>query len=425
MITLPELLLLGLALVAFVVLAVGYAVRTPIWQNPDEPAHYTYADFVARTGGLPVLRPGDWDAELLERLKNGRLQAGDSVSAIRYENWQPPLFYLLAAPLLRVLPDDVPRQVLGLRLLNVAFGALTLGAGWLVAREVLSPLLASQVPLVLAGIPMFTAVSAAISADPLANLLAAFGVWLLLVWLRPSTIGSARWAIGAGGAIGVGVLAKVALATLMPLALVVLACKSQRRVRDAVLLLGTCVLVLVPWLVHQVSAYGWLDPLALNRHAAVVFDQPRFPGLTPEYLVDLGTTTFHSFWAQFGWMAIVAPDRLYWGYGLLTLAAVAGLVRGWRGLWAPPWRLVLGAVGLAVLAYVAYNVSFKQFQGRYLFIALAPIGVLLVAGWAAWLPERAKVWGVLLVGLALVGLNGYALARVLEPGFAPAGLSGT
>ena len=86
---------------AYVALALGYAIRTPIWQNPDEPAHFNYVVHVAETATLPELQPGDWDSQLLERLKSGRLEPADSVAAIRYESWQPPLAYLLAAPVLR------------------------------------------------------------------------------------------------------------------------------------------------------------------------------------------------------------------------------------------------------------------------------------------------------------------------------------
>ena len=144
-------LLLAAGFGAFVVLGVAYAVRTPIWQNPDEPAHFNYVAFVAQTGGLPVLDQGDWDSDLLELVKNGQLERVDQ---IRYEDWQPPLFYLLAAPLLRAGPPaDVYAAVLRLRLLDVAFGALTLGVGWLAAREVFSKddvLLAGATPLVMA-----------------------------------------------------------------------------------------------------------------------------------------------------------------------------------------------------------------------------------------------------------------------------------
>ena len=185
--------------------------------------------------------------------------------------------------------------------------------------------------------------------------------------------------------------------------------------------MGTIGLVVAPWLVHQVTTYGWADPFALGRHAAVVQDQPRFPGLSPGYMADFATTTFHSFWAQFGWMALVAPPRLYWAWALLSLAAVAGLARQRQWLARPTTRLVLATLVTAVLAYIGYNLSFQQFQGRYLFPALAPIAILLVGGWAVWLPPRLAPWGLGLVAALLIALNAYSLVRVLEPGFAPYG----
>src|SRR5207244_7658945 len=141
----------------------------------------------------------------------------------------------------------------------------------------------------------------------------------------------------------------------------------------------------------------------------------RFAGLSPDYLGAFLTTTFHSFWAQFGWMAVVAPDRLYWIWGLLTLVASAGLVLQRGQLAEPTWRLVVLTVAAAAIGYVGYNLAYVQFQGRYLFTALVPLVILLVAGWAAWLPPRAQTWGVLLIGIVLVGLNALALWRVLVP----------
>src|SRR5205823_3535901 len=178
-------LILALTLVVYGALAMGYVMLTPIWQNPDEPAHYNYIAFVAVTGGLPELRPGDWDSALLDRLKNGQLEPTDSVGAIRYEGWQPPLSYLVAAPLFRLLGnEDSTAIVHGLRAFDALFGALTLVVGYLVGRELLPPELAIGVPLVMVGIPMFTSVCASISADPLANLLAAGILWSLLRRMR-------------------------------------------------------------------------------------------------------------------------------------------------------------------------------------------------------------------------------------------------
>jgi 4-amino-4-deoxy-L-arabinose transferase-like glycosyltransferase len=422
---------LVLTLVAYATLALGYATLTPIWQNPDEPAHYNYVAYVAETGGLPTLLPGDWDAALLERLKNGQLLPGDSVASIRYEAWQPPLFYLAAAPLFRLGPMDDPAVlVFRLRAFDIVLGALTLGVAFFIAREVMPGHVAVAVPLAIAGVPMFTAVSAAISADPLANLLAACLLLVLVRRVRGARNGSAilpghgahadfRWAMGAGGLLGLGLLAKLALGIFVPLALIVVVLRSARPLRDAVLLLGAIGVVVLPWLVHQVTTYGWADPLATSRHAAVVLDQLRFPGLSAAYLGLFLTTTFHSFWAQFGWMGVVAPDRLYWIWGLLVVIALGGLAIERRRLFAKPsWRLLLATLGAAVVGYIGYNLTFEQFQGRYLFTALVPIAMLLVLGWAAWLPRRLQGWGLVLVGMGLVGLNAYALLRVLVPGFA-------
>jgi 4-amino-4-deoxy-L-arabinose transferase-like glycosyltransferase len=410
---------LGVILIAYAALAAGYATRTPIWQNPDEPAHYNYVAFVAETGGLPELRAGDWDLALLERLKTGTLRPTDSVASIRYENWQPPLFYLAAAPVYRFGPtSDVAAVVLRLRALNAVLGAVTLGVAYLVAREALAARLAVFVPAVMVGVPMFTAVSSAIGADPLANLLAAAALLPLVRRMRRS-IGGIRWPLATGVLIGFGVLTKLALAIFVVLALGVILARSSRPRLEALVLTASAALVVAPWLAHQVTTYGWADPFALGRHAAVVQDQPRFPGLSAGYLADFATTTFHSFWAQFGWMALVAPTRLYWAWALLSLAAVGGLVRQRHWLAQPTARVVLATVVTAIVAYIGYNLSFQQFQGRYLFTALAPIAILLVAGWAAWLPARLAPWGLGLIVALLIALNAYSLLRVLEPGFAP------
>jgi 4-amino-4-deoxy-L-arabinose transferase-like glycosyltransferase len=438
--------ILAFALLAYAALAAGYITLTPIWQNPDEPAHFNYVAYVAHTGGLPELKAGDWDSALLERVKNGTLLPGDDIAAVRYEAWQPPLFYVAAAPVLLLGPqNNLEAEVLQLRALDAVFGALTVGVAYLVARQVLPAHLAVAVPLLVAGVPMFTSVSASISADPLANLLSAAILLVLVRRLRttaepcpsgpyPTDSGSDRpptrrshaarstlWAIGAGILIGLGLLTKLAVGIFVPLALVVILVRSARPVRESLAMLASAAVVLLPWLVHQVTTYGWTDPLATSRHAAVVLDQRRFPGLSPQYVADFLTTTFHSFWAQFGWMGVVAPDRLYWAFGLLTLVAAGGLLLARRLFRQPAWQLMLATLGVAFVAYIGYNLAFEQFQGRYLFTALVPVAVLLVGGWSAWLPRRYQEAGTLVLSLALIALNGYALLRVLVPGFAPGG----
>ena len=401
-----KLLPLVVALIAYAALVVGYATRTPIWQNPDEPAHFNYVASVATTGSLPELRPGDWDSALLERVKNGTLQPGDSISTIRYENWQPPLFYVVAAPVYLAGPSDPQQALLRFRLFDAVLGGLTLIVAYLVARTVLAPDLAAAVPLTIVGIPMFTAVSAGLSADALANLFAAAILWILVCLRRPVVMGAT---------LGVGLLTKLALGIFIPLELLVL----WRRPLQFAVALATTFVITLPWLIRQVTTYGWSDPFATARHNSVVLDQPRFAGVSFDYVSQFLTISFHSFWGQFGWMAIVAPDRLYLIWGVLSVLGLIGLALTWRRFIDPTWQLLLATVVVACVAYVGYNLSFVQFQGRYLFTALVPIAILLVAGWSALVPRRARL-AVYVVPVALVALNAYALVRVLVPGFAPA-----
>src|SRR5260370_5682543 len=135
-----------------------------------------------------------------------------------------------------------------------------------------------------------------------------------------------RWAIGVGVLMGLGLLTKLALGIFIPLALVTLVLRSQRPVRESAFLLGAIGLVVLPWMIHQVTTYGWADPLATSRHAAVVLDQPRFPGVSSDYVASFLTITLHSLWAQFGWIGVVAPERLYWPHGVLSLLGPARLL---------------------------------------------------------------------------------------------------
>ncbi|NLG27679.1 MAG: hypothetical protein GX557_07185, partial [Chloroflexi bacterium] len=115
---------LRLILLLYLVLATLYALVTPAWQAPDEPAHFNYVKFVAERGSLPELRPGDYPAEYLERIKAARFPADMSIDPIRYESHQPPLYYLLASLVYRLGDALVPLPVyLTLRLFSVLLGA--------------------------------------------------------------------------------------------------------------------------------------------------------------------------------------------------------------------------------------------------------------------------------------------------------------
>jgi len=66
-------------------------------------------------------------------------------------------------------------------------------------------------------------------------------------------------------------------------------------------------------------------------------------------------------------------------------------------------------LGWTVLQYLAYNVTFVQHQGRYLFPALLPIGLAFALGWWEVLRPAvsralAATLALLVLALAVVGL---------------------
>src|SRR5512137_902847 len=144
---------LGLGTIVAVYLVIGtlYAVSTPAWQVPDEPAHYNYIRYVTQTGALPVLQVGDYDQAYLSRLTSEKFPPGLPIDSVRYESWQPPLYYLLAAPLFLLFGG----ALLPLRLFSLALGAGVIVFTFVAAREISSHPRRNLLALAAAGFVAF------------------------------------------------------------------------------------------------------------------------------------------------------------------------------------------------------------------------------------------------------------------------------
>lgn len=155
---------LWVIVVAGLALAGNYATGVPPWNAPDEPAHFNYVKHVATTGQLPELKKGDWDAPLLERLKSSKFPRSEPVDTIRYENWQPPLFYIAAAPIFNAT-SRFPQleQIVVLRLLSVALSAVTVVLAFLAVRSTFPGEVSLQLAVsgFIAFLPMRSAIAGA------------------------------------------------------------------------------------------------------------------------------------------------------------------------------------------------------------------------------------------------------------------------
>ncbi len=406
-------LILLTILVFYALLVALYAIYTPKWQAPDEPAHFNYIRAIGKTGALPVLQQGDYDQKYLEKIKAAKFPASMSVAAIRYESYQPPLYYLAATPIYvaaRVLSgqskDGLDAQVLALRLFGIALGALVLLVAFAIVREVFpdDALLALATVGAIATVPMFIAVSASVSNDMAAVLVLALILWLAVRRVK-GAVADKRFVILGGILFGAALLTKTT--AYIPGALLLAGAEVARlrlttsdkrlttRFSTLLLLFILAALISAPMFIRNMLTYGITDPLGLARHNAVVLGQPTTAEMIARYglnhiLFDYFAVTFKSFWAQFGWMGVLVNDRIYVALMALAGAAAFGfalyalrVLRRRDALTAPQWwsiGLLAATLVAAIADYIGYNFEFFQLQGRYLFPALIPLALFGVIG---------------------------------------------
>jgi 4-amino-4-deoxy-L-arabinose transferase-like glycosyltransferase len=425
-------ILLATIFVAYTIIGTLYAVFTPAWQVPDEPAHYNYVRQLAEGQGLPVMKPGDYDHDYLSYLKLEKFPPELSVDTIEYEDHQPPVYYLLATPVYLVSGG----AILPLRLLSVLFGIVLLALTFRAVQAIFpaQPALALAAVAFVAFIPQHVAMTAGVSNDTLAEVMVAITLWVLILYVG-GKVGH-TWLLGL--LLAVALLTKGSIYVVVPLALLTIVVRRQRErqtwhwaAAQAASMLVPALVFSAPWFIRNVLIYGWPDLTGQGRHDIVVEGQMRpldFVALEgwSGYWRRAIIFTFRSFWGQFGWMGVVLPARVYQALTLLSVILIAGFV-WWifdrkRPRLTPVQRdsliLLLASGLLTALMYLWYNTKFLQHQGRYLFPALVPLGAavaLSLERLTGVLPRCLRPWvpGALFATLALLDI--YCLFEHIVP----------
>ncbi|MCZ7539353.1 MAG: glycosyltransferase family 39 protein [Anaerolineae bacterium] len=432
---------LAVILAVYLALAGLYAARTPDWQAPDEPAHYNYVRQIADEGRLPVIAPGDWQQEYQEQLKDSGFAPAllDRLDTIQYEDHQPPLYYLLQTPVYALSGGDL----LALRLMSALLGAGAVIGAWAVIRAALP----GRTSLALAGagfvafLPQRLSIAASVNNDALADLVVALTLWAAVVYLRGAP--RAR-PLALGVLVGIALITKTTvyfLAGIVALAVLLRWRRERWPPRTAAAHLAAAILPALliggVWWARNLDTYGGTDFTGLARHDEVTVGQVRtgeyiegvLGGDERQYLENMLRTTFHSFWGQFGWMAVPLPGTAYRALWLITLGLLAGAaIYAWRERFpcaldgpARDALIVFAAViVLVIAAFLLYNREFVQFQGRYLYPALIPLALGVAAGLRGWaglvFGRRAPADWLPLAAIAALALFAlYALEMYLVP----------
>ena len=405
----------------------AWSFVVPIYEAPDEPAHWQYARHLREHRSLPIYGPEFAEAN------------------------SPPLAYVLFAPFAVEVgsPDMVvgwtpakelrsmapPRMFLNTgesferfwpvrwaRLLAALISLGTVLFTWragLAARDAETGLVAA---LVAGLLPMFAFRAGQVSNDALVACASAAATWGLVRLVRQPF--SWRVALATSAAVAIAYLSKInAIALVPPLAFALIAAGPAdgwrvRGLRLAALALAAA--IVLPWTIRNVWLYG--DPFASEAMrtavAAIITDRPI---LSSYFATDFPRVLAKSFVGIFGWAWLTMPPLAYRAWWLFFAIGGAGVVAGLRRR-TIDWRLaaVLGLAGLAALAVVVrINLQFTQPQGRYLLPGLTAFAVLMALGLRSLSPMVTRAASPLAVGLLLAAGNLYALVGVTWHAFYP------
>ncbi len=393
----PRLIALFGLIIIYLMIATSYAYFTPPWQTPDEPAHYNFVRYIVQNYRLPELVRGCYDQTYLNQIISQKFLPHLSIADICYEHYQPPLYYVLAAPIFAMTDGSL----FALRLFSVCLGAITLVIVYkTIALFCNNSLFVLNTTAFVAFIPMHLSILASVNNDGLAELLYVSFTYALLSWLFFQAPHQHLIPIWVGGLLGLILLTKITIYVSLPLSAFVLILGDRclkALWQNGLRLYLPALLIASPLYIRNGLIYGGFDILGLARHDAVVVGQLRTAAYIAEvgwltYFNNLFQSTFHSFWGQFGWMAVPMDYRVYSVLGLLSVLALAGLIH--RLCFRPAWvkrtpqsksiQQALWVMALSLLLvsgiFMGLNRSFVQFQGRYFFTALMPLGLFFTLG---------------------------------------------
>ncbi len=359
---------LVLTLVGALIIRVLLVFATPALFAPDEAAHLLYVDAVATGPQLPVqsISPDP-----------GQTRGAD-------EFFQPPLFYVVAAPLFKLLLPFGQAPVYGVRLLNVVISLAVILMAYRLARRIFParPAVATTAAALTGFLPTFAGNSSSANNDLLAILLVAAAIDGMVATLMNARLPGndvARLCL----VVGLALYTKTSALALVPVLLLwawLLQRQGVARARMALLVPAVALAAIMPWwLLRNQLAYGNL--LGVDRGWA---------HLAGPWLERLTVTLSYlgwSFWAAFGRINEVRPPMplLLLPWLLLLVAAARALRPARRALPLSPAQrhalLLLGALScLIALGTLKFGLDYGQGQGRYLFLALPALAVL--AGFA-------------------------------------------
>ena len=386
--------------VLYFLLGVGYSLLMPIWEAPDEPAHYHLAWRLARLGAYATQKL-NYEANqprTFYYLGSFVIHALDKVDT-HYSDYYVPFEYKYNIRVAERRFDwnaENYRFLLGVHMLrwfNLISGALALWINWksfgLIVPDIPTLRLAA---LALAALtPQYLHIMSSVSNDALGTLAGA-----LLFYLALCVVNNSNNLVN---------VFSITLALILPLTTKLTALPT-----------GAAVFFIVAWnWLFGMRQKRWLvitGLILLSGAGILYFFFPevirsaqseltwrlfslRKNALTEKYLAFISSQIIWTYWGKVGWVAVGLP---YWIIDILTVFGLIGIViRIYKLIKSKPsdpqfrvWIATVLAASFTVLAVARNGLTTGATQGRFLFPAIGALSLLMVSGWHDVLPERVQ-----------------------------------
>ena len=396
----------------YFILAVGYSLLMPVWEAPDEPAHYHLAWHRATYGEFPI--------------------------EMNYEAHQPRAYYYLGVWIIRALdkiepeltrfrhPKEYPFTirkperrfdwtdenydfywgVYVLRWVNIIFGSAALWLNWKAFRQIAPASLALTALALVALMPQYLHITSSVNNDVLGTLAGGLLFYLTIRCLREPSY----WLRLLVLVLGILLPFSTKL-TVLPVSVAVYLILAWRwffGFPQKRWLLYTSFGVLVGAGIFYLLFADTVQT-AWNEIQWRLFSL-RKDALTEKYIRAITSQILWTYWGKVGWLAVGLPlwiIQLLTGLGLIgmILQAVHLMRSGTRGLLLSLW-LAAWTFGIFTLLAVFRNgLTTFATQGRLLFPAIGALSILMIGGWYNIVSPRLQPYLPLLVVLFFLFCN--------------------
>jgi len=416
---------------------VVWAGIMPAYQSPDEPIHMGVIHVVGMELRMPATSE-KLPKRVEESLKRSRwwhdwyVHAGWSPGYLTLgAAAHPPLYYYLMAPLYRIFYGAGDMTLVILRLFNVLFA---LGVTWFayMTTRIMFPkdeFMKYAVALLVIFQPMNAFVGSAVNND---NLMIFFMAGVIYFIARLLTEGP-KTSIGVwlGLFLGGGLLTKASFAFMGPpvILFVLVACliKKQPAVRAFLFtfMTGAIAMISGSWFyLFNYIKHGWFTRPFTAPYGHTVAGNLFVQSVKPAYVIKI----IETFWGNFGWLMIPLDKPIYILPAASMAAAAAGFIIAVAKIRLGKDKISARQIAFFLLLIVLSAVNYLSLaqldvstrggaQGRHMLLTMVPLLILFAYGIRAWVPEKMRVAGAAIVGVASFLLMSLSVWAYVTPFF--------